>query len=73
MYDTLSFNECRLSGGNTQVVGTLKPYLMQKNLNFYTQKWRDTKNRVCERSHPSYLVEFPLPHFYVRPFLSFLT
>ena len=33
MNGTLSFYECRFSGGGYQeVFGTLKPYLMQKNL-----------------------------------------
>ena len=44
--DTLSFCECRFSGGDG---GTLKPYLMQK-----------LRASSCHCSHPSHLAKFSL-------------
>ena len=70
---TLSFCECRFSGGDTIKWGggELKPYLMQKNyLNFLgasvcAQVRVEVPSLLPRRSRPrpSHLVEFPLPNF----------
>ena len=51
MNSILSFSECRLSGRDTQVVGTLEPYLLQLN-SFEPFAFRGRSNSKTLFSHP---------------------